>query len=287
MAIWCERCALEQDTRQAPAKRTPGTRMQCVRCGVPLIRRGPSHKYCPPCRTIINKDIFRHSQGAATWDVLGTIFSCVICGAEALRTGPRQKYCSGTCSHVAKREQQRHTHGRTRLAGTVFLCAVCGTQAQRDSFGRGRYCSVSCRKQYELARKRERNGYTNVIGALFICAICHTLSPRLMGGQIYCSHDCKSLVAYRRRARWSKDQQGMPYTRRSIFERDHWRCQSCWKRVRDNVPLLHPSRSTIDHIVPLSLGGKECASNVHTLCWPCNHAKGARIGRNDQLRLAL
>lgn len=277
----------QRDKQGVDAARIPGTPMQCARCGIPLIRRGPSHTYCSPCKKLVNKAIFRRSAGAAPWDVLGATFACVRCGTEAIRTGPRQKYCSDTCYAIVDRERQQRKLGRTRLAGTWFLCAVCGAQAQRKRGGNRCYCSLSCRKTYQLARKRERNGYTNVIGALFACAICDTLSPRLMGGQIYCSHDCNHLAAYRRRARWSTDQRGMPYTRRSIFERDQWRCQSCWKRVQDNVPLRHPSRSTIDHIVPLSRGGKECASNVHTLCWPCNHAKGPRVGRNDQLRLAL
>lgn len=264
-----------------------GTPMSCVRCGITITRKSTNHKYCVDCRKIITKEMCRQSTGASPEDILGTTFCCVRCGGEGIRTGPRQKYCSDACYASADLERQRTKHRRTRIAGSWFLCVVCGIQTRHGKSGKGDYCSDSCRKAYALARKRKRNGYTNVLGELFVCIICHTVSPRLMGAQIYCSHDCHHLAAYRKRAWRSKEQSGIPYSRRSIFERDQWRCQSCWKSVRDNVPLGHPSRSTIDHIVPLSRGGKECASNVHTLCWPCNHAKGAGVGHNDQLRLAL
>jgi 5-methylcytosine-specific restriction enzyme A len=80
---------------------------------------------------------------------------------------------------------------------------------------------------------------------------------------------------------------GLPYTRHEIFSRDKWLCQSCWRKVRDNVGIGHASKSTVDHIVPLKIGGIDCRSNVQTLCGPCNRSKHCGVGRNDQLRLAL
>ncbi len=34
---------------------------------------------------------------------------------------------------------------------------------------------------------------------------------------------------------------------------------------------------TVDHVVPLSRGGRNDPSNLQLLCGPCNSAKGARV----------
>jgi predicted nucleic acid-binding Zn ribbon protein len=260
--------------------------MHCARCGLSMVRKAYNHTYCPTCRKLVDKDLIRQSKGAAPWDVFGSTFRCVVCQGEGLRTGPRQKYCSDACYALAERERRREKEGCIHVHGTVEVCVACGTVFSRRS-GSQKYCSERCSTQQRNVRRREQLGRTQFVGIVFPCAICGRLSTRVTGVQIYCSEGCKGLAQYRQRARRLKSQIGLPYTRRQIFERDGWRCRSCWKKVRDNVPLQHPARSTVDHIVPLTKGGKECESNVQTLCWPCNHKKGNRLGDNDQLRLAL
>jgi 5-methylcytosine-specific restriction endonuclease McrA len=57
----------------------------------------------------------------------------------------------------------------------------------------------------------------------------------------------------------------------NIFLRDQFTCQYC------NV--LQPSRAkcTIDHVMPISKGGKNSWENMCTACGPCNVAKGDRL----------
>lgn len=55
--------------------------------------------------------------------------------------------------------------------------------------------------------------------------------------------------------------------RRSVYERDGYRCLACGSTVD----------LTVDHIVPWSLGGEDTFENLRTLCRPCNSRKGARI----------
>lgn len=52
-----------------------------------------------------------------------------------------------------------------------------------------------------------------------------------------------------------------------IFERDGYRCVCCKKETDD---------LEIDHIVPISKGGKSVYSNLQTLCHECNVKKGNR-----------
>jgi 5-methylcytosine-specific restriction endonuclease McrA len=58
--------------------------------------------------------------------------------------------------------------------------------------------------------------------------------------------------------------------RRVLFCRDSWRCCYCG---RDGGPR----DLTVDHVKPLSRGGKHVWDNVVTACRRCNHRKGNRL----------
>ncbi len=58
--------------------------------------------------------------------------------------------------------------------------------------------------------------------------------------------------------------------REAIKKRDDYTCQKCGNSVYKEPNLL----LEVDHIVPISKGGKTEASNLQTLCWRCNREKG-------------
>ncbi len=62
--------------------------------------------------------------------------------------------------------------------------------------------------------------------------------------------------------------------RYDILKRDGFRCQICGASAKDGV-TLH-----VDHIVPVSKGGKTVKSNLRTLCSNCNLGKGAKFDPN-------
>lgn len=53
-----------------------------------------------------------------------------------------------------------------------------------------------------------------------------------------------------------------------IYERDGYRCQICGRRTND---------LEVDHIIPISKGGKSTPDNLQTLCHRCNYRKGSDI----------
>lgn len=57
----------------------------------------------------------------------------------------------------------------------------------------------------------------------------------------------------------------------AIYERDNYRCQICGRSTDD---------LEIDHIIPISKGGKSTYSNLQTLCHRCNARKGSSIVNN-------
>lgn len=66
------------------------------------------------------------------------------------------------------------------------------------------------------------------------------------------------------------------YGRQNVFKRDHHTCQYCGKQPRD---------LTIDHVMPLSRGGKDTWENTVAACTRCNRKKGARTP--DEAGMAL
>ena len=58
--------------------------------------------------------------------------------------------------------------------------------------------------------------------------------------------------------------------RKEIMLRDNYTCQICGKYMPDEVGLH------IDHIIPVSKGGKTIASNLQVLCSKCNGKKSNR-----------
>ena len=55
--------------------------------------------------------------------------------------------------------------------------------------------------------------------------------------------------------------------RYDILKRDGFRCQICGRTATDGITL------EVDHIVPISRGGKTVAENLRTLCKECNRGK--------------
>jgi len=59
--------------------------------------------------------------------------------------------------------------------------------------------------------------------------------------------------------------------RSDILRRDGYRCRMCGAAGADGVELH------VDHILPVSRGGRTIVENLQTLCAPCNLGKGARF----------
>lgn len=86
-------------------------------------------------------------------------------------------------------------------------------------------------------------------------------------------------------ARWStrvpavimlKDYQRPKHTmrlsKRNIFLRDEYVCQYCGSDVSE-------ANATLDHVHPVSAGGKTTWENSTTACKPCNYKKAAHVGK--------
>lgn len=230
---------------------------------------------------------------------------CGRCGGEKHRTGPGRtgKYCSRACSQALR--------VRTWTAPPQD-CAACG-RTFRSPHGNGpatRFCSKRCAAANKARPTR--------------CWGCGTAVSRVDGHpRKFCSAACRPLPIGRRpyvpkahqakcpwcgvifetnRARYcSKAHARKAHTRAHhlrqrglakaglislprIFTRDRGRCGLCGKQVNPRYEPNDRRSATLDHIVPLGLGGLHESRNVQLAHFGCNSAKRTRLC-GSQLRL--
>jgi hypothetical protein len=167
-----------------------------------------------------------------------------------------QRYCSQRCKDgraLTERFRQRlsnlgavqHAVGRP-LVG-LRACAVCGKGFLRGDARQPKkrmsYCSATCRRASDARR------------------------------------DAHSRAKHRRRERMRPEAPlpkglGLVYRSR-IYARDGWRCQLCRKPVNRKAKVPHPLAPTLDHIIPVSAGGRHEPSNVQLAHFECNRLRGA------------
>ncbi len=64
---------------------------------------------------------------------------------------------------------------------------------------------------------------------------------------------------------------------RAIFDRDGWQCGICESPVDPALAHPEPMSASLDHIVPISLGGEHVAANVRCSHLTCNVRRGNRV----------
>lgn len=68
-----------------------------------------------------------------------------------------------------------------------------------------------------------------------------------------------------------------------IYERDKWSCGICHRKVNRNLKHPNPMSPSLDHIIPIALGGLHERKNVQIAHLSCN--RSAKIGGIKQLRM--
>lgn len=190
--------------------------------------------------------------------------TCPTCGELFTRFRClNQKFCSRRCA----------AQGRPTVMGhhATYECDVCGKQFAGIVSMPRRYCSKGC----------ERKGRT-LDPVPIICANCGGTfgATRRKGTRRFCSRTCsyefrrladtpRRIVSRNRRALCPNN--GVtPDEWESIKARYGNRCLCCG-RTEPDISL------TMDHVVPISRGGKHEAGNIQPLCGRCNCLKWATM----------
>lgn len=184
--------------------------------------------------------------------------TCSECG-KAVRVGrtsapPERR----RCQECRKANPRKRSDWSKERVGEPRACELCGEPYVPKRHGRPdqRWCSKSCAQAW-------RNGGRPPYEKRIVVGMPRKLQLRRMRSQ-------------RRTETWDG------VTDAEIFERDHWKCGICGKRIGKSFKAPHPRSKSIDHIVPLSEGGDDTAANkraAHLLCntTRCNRGGGEQL----------
>lgn len=204
-----------------------------------------------------------------------------------------QRYCSNECRHESghgkwvspdERDESLMVAMYGRMARLLRrrlyalertkACEWCGDPFTGAS-GRSRFCSKRC-KGLALAhlvaaihaRRRDPSGPLT-------CLVC---AARFAGhsSSLYCSPRCtkKACGRYQSRARrrWNSRLRRM---RPMVLARHGWYCALCDRPIDWTLHWSDPLALSIDHVIPLALGGTDDLDNLQPAHRECNVLKGA------------
>lgn len=244
----------------------------CARCGSGFIprRAGRPQRFC-------SADCRQNPRQPRPCTI-----PCIQCGIEfqpAAPSGRLSMYCGQRCRSKAGNTRRRRALPPLAQP-TDKACAYCGRTFVAKSRDRI-YCYDGWCGQ-RAYHERRITGERRVGQRLATCNGCGAEFSTVRPEARWCSKKCANRhwgnVRARQRARPSTAR----YVDLQIFERDGWRCHLCKKRVRKDLPRVHPDGATIDHLVPTARGGLDEPANVATAHWKCNRDKGTRA-MNEQL----
>lgn len=221
---------------------------------------------------------------------------CAGCGAELppmRHQGNPRKWCSETCRVRTYRERNPEyrekiaARARERAARKELAkpprprCANCGAEMARRGTNKFCYkpdCQVA-KRRYDKERAPECSepGCERPVIGRGLCGPHYAAVWRAE------NPDKSAACNHRYRAR-KRDAFVEDVDRSAVLERDGWRCGICGERIPKRAKYPDPQSASIDHVVPLSKGGKHEMRNVQAAHLICNALKSDR-GVGDQLAL--
>jgi 5-methylcytosine-specific restriction endonuclease McrA len=171
-------------------------------------------------------------------------------------------------------------------------CKHC-TSTFMTCWPRQAFCSKQCRQDFFNAKNNALRAPKHAPRPCDICTIEYTPTR---SDSLTCSNRCRARLNYRRSREWRTEwararraaRRGLlteDFSLLDIAERDRWRCQICGHSVDKTLKWPHTQCGTMDHIVPIALGGEHSRANCQLAHANCNRSKGARLSEPVQLAL--
>jgi 5-methylcytosine-specific restriction endonuclease McrA len=242
----------------------PLRRGACLHCGAAWESVDKRQRFCSGRCAMAYRWLSRHPKRE------------IVCACgTALTTGrPWARFCSKRCRAAAGRA--RHRRPRKPLKTTA--CPRCGKHFRPWADGAQharKFCSRAC--AYPPRRERAPR-------PVRACLWCLVPFEARSKRQRCCSKACRSRVESRQRKVRLRGLGDALITPASVYRRDGGRCGLCRRKVSARLRYPHPGAATVDHIVPITAGGRHVLENVQLAHARCNIAKGNRPC-GSQLRL--
>lgn len=240
-------CSDKASGRAAGARRVAVRRGRgCASCRGPIEGKA---RFCATC------SIRRRESGPARW--ASRAKPCATCG-RARRSS--SEVC-GKCLGVARRR--------------TIPCPRCGTDFWPWANGRS-HARKFCGTETCVAPKRVRLG--RLMRPERECAKCAKAFTPKSDRQACCSKVCRTRYQSAKRKLRLRGLTPVVFPVARIHRRDSGICGLCSKPVDLTLAYPHPLSATLDHIVPVSVGGAHNESNLQLAHARCNISKGNRIG---------
>lgn len=205
------------------------------------------------------------------------IYKCLNCKKDFERGKGKgsYKYCSRECSFEHKKASIKKEKLKT--------CIICGKQYKGK-------CSSDCYKTKNrlLAQEYDRKMHAEKAFKCKYCSIIFVPSYKDKH-RIFCSDNCSK--------KYKRNKEGRSFNVRAklilkrfygddyrkhyqkiepiiIYERDQWLCGICGHPIEKTQKSPLPNSPSIDHIIPLSLGGEHKPNNLRAAHLYCNSIRG-------------
>lgn len=219
---------------------------------------------------------------------------CQRCGGAMIRerkaNGPPAKYCTEVCRKRAAYElriasgAQAESYAKVRAAFrpkpvTERSCATCNSPflAKRDD---ARFCSHRCSKlahEDSTSKKCIQDECGRPVRAKGLCSMHWKRAHRASGLAPSEPWDERRRANSHKRRAQKLNLPADTIRPLDVYERDGWMCGICALPVDRSVTYPDPRSPSLDHVLPLSLGGHHTMENVTIAHLSCNVRKGNRV----------
>ncbi len=207
------------------------------------------------------------------------------------------KFCSRECSFAfaTARKNERLQAGVKSVSRKIstercFVCECCGKNFY--SIRKRKYCTKECQLNINRRKckvRRHKEYIEKYVSKKSICAFCgKTFMTAYKKSKKFCSESCRE-KAEKKWKRSHKDRLlgkiiNSDITLEKLIIRDKGVCALCgfpidlddYSKVDGNF-IVGEKYPSIDHIIPLSLGGVHSWENIQLAHWKCNCLKGNNI----------
>lgn len=218
---------------------------------------------------------------------------CRWCSAQFISRNGRTYCYDSRCVGLQAELERKRSRDSAIKKYVPPKCKICGDDTTRGDWG---YCSDTCREKATVRTcawcgiKFKRQFSRATIGKLAYCSTAHSARANLERARMVTGQTSRGPDKDKRRARDALRRARLKSAfvenvyPSVVFERDNYRCHLCGKKCKQGLPGSHPDAATLDHVIPLSLGGPHSYANIATAHRRCNISKGVRA-MNEQLAL--
>lgn len=249
---------------------------KCVICGKEFNASGSTKTCSEECRYVrrINKKYeWRYSHTDINRLETKT---CVICGKSFV---PSQNSLQVTCS-----DECRKIHNREKCKRNYYKSSKHYSREEWLAIQRQR--GAKQREETKLKKKEQREQEKKEKIRTGICIVCGKEFTTLNPAQVTCSSECGKRWKYHKKDRRTKGKVvDNDITLEALYNRDSGVCYLCgckcnWddKTVTsEGYTITGPTYPTIEHVLPLAMGGLHSWKNIRLACFKCNSTKGATV----------